>query len=53
MTRSEAVAELERIALNLEADLARAQTRDQHLAISQRVSEVRALIRGLSSAPAA
>lgn len=44
MLRSETVAELEGLAARLEADLSRAQTRDQHVTLSQRVTEVRDLV---------
>ncbi len=50
--RSETVEELETIAVNLERDISLAQTRDQHLRMSQRLAEVRALIARLKE-PAA
>lgn len=53
MTRSEAVAAVERLIENLERDLSRAQTRDQHLSMSQRLAEARAIRAGLLTAPAA
>jgi hypothetical protein len=44
MSKSDAVLELERIATDLENDVALCQTREQHLRMAQRLADVRALI---------
>lgn len=48
MNRTEAIAALERLALDLEADLRAAQTRAAHITLSQRIADTRRIIADLT-----
>ena len=50
MTRDEAAEALRAIAEDLEADVRLCQTRDQHVRMSRRLADVRALLAGLAAA---
>lgn len=50
MTYDEIIAELDLLETNLQGDLEKAQTRDQHITFSQRIGAVQSLTSKLRSA---